>query len=88
MKLNFDLLSTENAQTVFTELIDRYHLETYEDCANMCGNLMLFCQACISVDGKKGYSTLDEVERNNLARLSDLMKVCQYLFTESDPYYR
>lgn len=86
--MRIEKISSDQCSEVFNDLIENFHIETYEDVCTMCHKLRNFAVACISADELPNYPELDDVERQNLTHAAQLLDVCASLFIQSDPYYR
>lgn len=86
MNINKDIerLTPDDKLAVCDELREVHYLETYLDMAGMCKKL------AISVDFilKHNNAPMDNVEKNSLETLRELLPLCAHLFIQSDDYYR
>ena len=73
--------------TACEQLLENHHLETYDDYAGILKKMSVAAREMLdmpeSADGGK-----DEVERQNLKTLANLLYICSDLFINCDPYYR
>lgn len=74
-------------EPAYKQLLERHHLETYDDYAGIIKMMSEAVKEMLDMpeedDGGK-----DDVEKNNLKILSELLPICSDLFINCDPYYR
>lgn len=68
-----------------TYLLEKHGLENYEDYAAMLGNMS---QAAKEMLESTEMGERDDIEKNNLKILTELLPICSDLFINCDPYYR
>ena len=77
-------LTEEEEMQICEELRESQGIETYLDMSKMCNNL------AVVVDFMLRYNNapMDDVEKNSLETLRELLPICGHLFVQSDDYYR
>lgn len=84
--IKVEKMSCEQYTKVFDELLERHHIETYDDASIMCKKLKDFAIACLSEQCAE--DTIDDIAYQNLNHVASLLDVCSSLFIECDEYYR
>lgn len=68
----------------YKQLLDKHHLETYIEYAGILKQMSQAAYEMQNID----VADKDDVEKNNLKTLVNLLHVCSDLFRDCDPYYR
>jgi len=84
--------SNDQCSEVFYDLIEKHHIETYEDASAMCKELRRYAIACLSAedtdDAAWDIAEPDAIARQNLNYVAHLLDVCSSLLIQCDEYYR
>lgn len=82
--LDLTLHTEDEELSIVDEAIAEYHLETYEDFADMLNRLAIITDYLL----KYNEAPMDDVEKNNLEILRAALPMCADLMFKCDPYYR
>lgn len=82
--LDLTLYTEDEELSIVDEAIAKYHLETYEDFADMLNRLAIITDYCL----KYNEAPMDDVEKNNLEILRAALPICADMMLKCDPYDR
>lgn len=82
--INISNMTPDEKLAVCDELREKYHIEQYIDMAGMCNNLAIAVDFML----KHSNAPMDDVEKNSLETLRELLPICGHLFVQADDYYR
>ncbi len=80
-------MTVEEAMNVQSELLEKYHLETYYDAHMMCHKLIEFVESD-EVLSKEDNTDNDAVTKINRKNIRNLLYVLSTMFLDCDEYYR